>query len=75
MFRYKNTIEAQEERARKHDCNGVCYSSNYMCPCVEWCEETKTEEAIGWILAYISIILVALSPIGVIVYVLSKIAK
>ena len=62
MFKKFDSEERREERARKHQCDGICYTSTYMCPRAEWCDETRVGEFIATVIAAILVILVALSP-------------
>lgn len=35
MFKRFDSEEQREERAKKHQCDGICYSSTYMCTSAE----------------------------------------
>lgn len=56
-YRLRNRSEAELERAKKHDCDGICYCSQSMCPAVNTCEETRMKEFFGTILASLIIII------------------
>ena len=62
MFKKFDSEEQREERAKKHQCDGICYASTYMCPRAEWCDETRVGEFIATVIAAILVILAALSP-------------
>ena len=62
MFKRFDSEEQREERAKKHQCDGICYSSTYMCPSAEWCEETRVGEFIATIISAVVFILILLSP-------------
>lgn len=62
MFRRFDSEEQREELAKKHQCDGICYSSTYMCPSAEWCDETRVGEFIATIISAVVFILILLSP-------------
>lgn len=62
MFKRFDSEEQREERAKKHQCDGICYSSTYMCPSAEWCDETRAGEFIATIISAVVFILILLSP-------------
>ena len=62
MFKKFDSEEWREERARKHQCDGICYTSTYMCPRAELCDETRVGEFIATVIAAILVILAVLSP-------------
>lgn len=64
----KNKVE---ERAKKYNCNGICYSRYHMCPNADTCPETGWKEFIATIGAIICIILMILAiPISIIVFII-----
>lgn len=62
MSKRFDSEEQREERAKKHQCDGICYSSTYMCPSAEWCNETRVGEFIATIISAVVFILILLSP-------------
>ena len=36
--------ERKKERARKHNCAGICYSKHSICPLAKTCNETRVKE-------------------------------
>lgn len=61
-----------EERKKKYDCDGQCYTNNSMCPMVETCPETRDKEFWATVIAgllYISspIIVVVLIVLAILV--------
>lgn len=57
-YRLKNRTEEELERAKKHDCDGICYCNQSMCSAVDTCEETRTKEFLATILAPLIIIII-----------------
>ena len=53
-------MKDREERAKKHGCNGICYTSTSMCPLAETCPETRTKEGLATIAAIICYIFILL---------------
>ena len=53
-------MKDREERAKKHGCDGICYTSTSMCPAAETCPETRTKEGLATIAAVICYILMML---------------
>lgn len=49
--------KTKEEKAKLHDCDGICYWETGMCPRADYCEETRTGEFIATVLAVPIIIL------------------
>lgn len=58
--------QAQKSRAEKYGCDGICYSSTYMCPRAEYCDETRVREFVATVIGSIFALLSLLSPIIVI---------
>ena len=42
--------EKELERARKYNCDGLCYGCHFMCPRVDTCPETRLKEGFGFLL-------------------------
>ena len=56
--------KTREEKVELYNCDGQCYWSTGMCPCVETCPETRTKEGLATIAAIISyIVMLLLAPI------------
>lgn len=62
MFKRFDSEERRKERAKKHNCSGICYAPTYMCPSAEWCDETRVGEFIATIISAVIFILILLSP-------------
>lgn len=62
MSKRFDSEEQREERAKKHQCDGICYSSTYMCPSAEWCDETRVGEFIATIISAVVFILILVCP-------------
>lgn len=61
-------MKDREERAKKHGCDGICYTPTSMCPCAETCPETRTKEGLATIAAVICyILMILLIPVIMIV--------
>lgn len=79
------TKEAIAERARKYNCDGMCYGcrldhpedpkSHGMCPAVETCPETCTQEFIATVVATIVCGLLFLSPYIFLIFIIIRILK
>lgn len=41
-----NLEEGRKVRARKHNCTGICYGKDSICPLTETCDETRVKELI-----------------------------
>ena len=52
--------KTKEEKVKLYNCDGQCYWSTGMCPCVETCPETRTKEGLATIAAVICYILMML---------------
>lgn len=63
-------IIKEQERARKHDCDGKCYWSTGMCPRVEYCEETRAKEFLATLLALITILVAPVCVLAIILFLL-----
>lgn len=63
--RIKNRTKKELARANKYNCDGLCYENRFMCPRVDYCNETRTKEGIATILACIVYIcmLIIVNPI------------
>lgn len=54
MFKkYTNYKKEVERRSKKYNCDGLCYSEKGMCPCAEYCDETRYKEFFATIFAII----------------------
>lgn len=53
-------MKNREKRAKKHGCDGICYTHTSMCPLAETCPETRTKEGLATIAAIICYILMLL---------------
>ena len=53
-------MKDRAERAKKHGCDGICYTPTSMCPFAETCPETRTKEGWATIAAVICYILMML---------------
>lgn len=62
-----NSEERKKERAKKHNCTGICYSKHYMCQLVETCNETRVKEFIFGLWGYV---LTKLPIVFIIIYLL-----
>lgn len=62
-----NSEEKRKERARKHNCAGICYGKRSICPLIETCDETRVKE---FIIKMWGNILTMLPIIFIIVYLL-----
>lgn len=60
MSRQSRELKKQQERAKKHGCDGRCYWSTGMCPSVEICDETRVGEAIATAIGLIAILAIAM---------------
>lgn len=67
-----NLKERRKERARKHNCTGICYSKHSMCPLVETCDETRVKEFIfglwGYVLTKLPIVFILIYLLRVCVF-------
>lgn len=66
--KYTNDKKEVERRSKKYNCNGLCYSEKGMCPCAEYCDETRYKEFIATIFAHAVILLIQFSIIGLSIY-------
>ena len=56
--------KSKQEKEKLYGCDGQCYWSTGMCPCVDTCPETRTKEGLATIAAIISyIVMLLLVPI------------
>lgn len=55
-YRIKNRTQEELERAKKYDCNGICYGCRFMCPRAETCPETKDREFMASMVAMITVV-------------------
>ena len=61
---WKKKHKTKKEKTELYGCDGECYWSTGMCPCVETCPETRTKEGLATIAAIISyIVMLLLVPI------------
>lgn len=63
----------EQERSKRHNCDGRCYWSTGMCPRVEICEETKKSERRALIVANIVTYVLAAVTMLLVVYDIIKI--
>ena len=60
----KRELRKQQERARRHGCDGRCYWETGMCQAVEVCEETKTGEFMATVIGgIVALLMMAILPI------------
>ena len=56
--------KSKKEKEKLYGCDGQCYWSTGMCPCVDTCPETRTKEGLATIAAVICyIVMLLLVPI------------
>lgn len=58
----KRKLRKQQERVRKHGCDGKCYWETGMCPEVEICEETRAGELMATVIGGIVVLLMMVMP-------------
>lgn len=61
-------MEERDRKREQYGCNGQCYWSTGMCPCVDTCPETRSKEGLATIAACIMYILVMASVYGLVGY-------
>lgn len=68
QYQLKNRDAKTLEKAKRNNCDGLCYWGKGMCPLVETCPETATGEFIATlvgIFAYIAIFILAIGLLAV----------
>lgn len=72
--RMKHRTEEELNKAKRYHCDGLCYGNKFMCPRVEYCNETRVREGIATITASVLYIfmLIIINPITWIIIILLK---
>lgn len=68
MAKRSNIEEEIKRRCEQYDCDGICYSRDKMCNCVDICPETRSKEFAATVAA---VILITSFYLAIIVLVLS----
>lgn len=74
-YRLKTRDKREMMLSKKYGCNGLCYGNKFMCPRVEYCEETRKGEFFATLFAIITylIVLIIANPITwILLYLLLK---